>query len=44
MLRQMDKKMFDQPVKGDIRTYDKNRKISFGEGDDYTTGCLLGID
>ena len=32
---------FDQPVKNDLRTYDKIRKISTGQGDDYTTGCLL---
>ena len=22
-------------------TYEKNRKIATGQGDDYTTGCLL---
>ena len=33
--------VFDQPVKNDLRTYDKIRKISTGQGDDYTTGCLL---
>ena len=31
----MWKNIFDQPVKSDIR------KIAAGEGDDYTTGCLL---
>ena len=30
-----------QPVKSDIRTYDSIRKIATGQGDDYTTGCLL---
>ena len=24
-----------------MRTYDNIRKISTGQGDDYTTGCLL---
>ena len=24
-----------------MRTYDNNRKIATGQGDDYTTGCLL---
>ena len=24
-----------------MRTYDKIRKIATGQGDDYTTGCLL---
>ena len=32
---------FDQPVKIDLRTYDNIRKIATGQGDDYTTGCLL---
>ena len=31
----------DQPVKNDLRTYDKIQKIAIGRGDDYTTGCLL---
>ena len=32
---------FDQPVKNDLRTHDNIRKIAIGQGDDYTTGCLL---
>ena len=32
---------FDQPIKNDLKTYDKIRKISTGQGNDYTTGCLL---
>ena len=32
---------FDQPVKNDLRTYDNMRRIEYGQGDDYTTGCLL---
>ena len=35
------KNVFDQPVKSYIRTYDNIRKIATGQGDDYTTGCLL---
>ena len=31
---------FDQPIKNNKITY-KNRKIATGQGDDYTTGCLL---
>ena len=27
-------------IKNDLETYD-NRKIATGQGDDYTTGCLL---
>ena len=32
---------FDQPVKNNLRIYDKMRKTAIGQGDDYTTGCLL---
>ena len=32
---------FDQPVKDNKVTYEKIRKIATGQGDDYTTGCLL---
>ena len=33
---------FDQPINSMTKTYEKNiRKISTGQGDDYTTGCLL---
>ena len=32
---------FDQPIKNDLKTYDNIRKIATGQGDDYTTGCLL---
>ena len=35
------KTVFDQQVKNDIKTYDNIRKISTGQVDDYTTGCLL---
>ena len=32
---------FEQPIDGDNKTYENIRKIAFGQGDDYTTGCLL---
>ena len=32
---------FHQPVKNNLKTYDNIRKIATGQGDDYTTGCLL---
>ena len=35
------KNFFDQPVKSDMRTYDKIQKVATVQGDDYTTGCLL---
>ena len=35
------KNFFDQPGKNDKITYEKIRNIATGQGDDYTTGCLL---
>ena len=32
---------FDKPIKNNKVTYDNIRKIAIGQGDDYTTGCLL---
>ena len=32
---------FDQPIKNDLTTFHKIRKISTGQGNDYTTECLL---
>ena len=32
---------FDQSVKDNKVTYENIRKIATGQGDDYTTGCLL---
>ena len=33
--------VFDQPIKNNKVTYENVRKIATGQGDDYTTGCLL---
>ena len=33
--------LYDQPMNDLIKHYDKVRKVSTGQGDDYTTGCLL---
>ena len=33
--------LFDQPVRNDLITYDSIRKVATGQGDDYSTGCLL---
>ena len=33
--------VFDKSVKNNSRTYDNIRKVTIGQGDDYTTGCLL---
>ena len=35
------KDFFDQPVKNNKITYKNIRKIATGQGDDYTTDCLL---
>ena len=32
---------FDQPINSMTKTYENIRKIAAGQGDDYTTGCLL---
>ena len=32
---------YDQPINDLIKQYDEATKISTGQGDDYTTGCLL---
>ena len=36
-----EKNFFDHPVKNDLRTYENIRKIATGQGDNYTTACLL---
>ena len=35
------KNFFDQPVKNDKVTYENIRKITIGQGERYTTCCLL---
>ena len=38
----IDGKIFwDQSVRNDLRTKDNIQRITIGQGDDYTTGCLL---
>ena len=37
----MEKIFFDQPVKNDKVSYENISKITIGQGDDYTTRCLL---
>ena len=32
---------YDQPINDSIKQYDEIRKVSTGQGDDNTTGCLL---
>ena len=35
------KNIFDQRINSMTKTYENFRKIAAGQGDDYTTGCLL---
>ena len=32
---------YDQPINDLVKQYDEIRKTATGQGDDYTTGCLL---
>ena len=32
---------YDQPINDSIKQYDEIRKVSTGQGDEYTTVCLL---
>ena len=34
------RKFYDQSINDLIKQHDEVRKISTGQGDDYTTGCL----
>ena len=36
-----ERNFYDQAINDSIKQYDELRKISTGQGDDYTTGCLL---
>ena len=38
------KKIYDQPIDFDIKRYEEIRKFATGQGEDYTTGCLLDYD
>ena len=37
----MKKPFLIRQLKNNLTTYDNIRKIAIGQGDDYTTGCLL---
>ena len=36
-----EKNFYDQTIDSDIKWYEEIRKLTAGQGDDYTTGCLL---
>ena len=38
------KNSYDQPIDSDIKRYEEIRKIKTGQGEDYTTGCLLDYE
>ena len=40
----MEKTIFGQPVKSNLRTYYSIQKITTGQGGDCTTGCLLSYN
>ena len=36
-----ERNLYDQPINDLVKHYDEVRKVSTGQGGDYTTGCLL---
>ena len=38
------KYFYDQAIDSDIKRYEEIRKITTGQGGDYTTGCSLDYD
>ena len=40
----MEKNFYDQAIDSDIKRYEKNRKLTTGQGEDYTTRYLLDYD
>ena len=38
------KNFYDQPSDSDMERYEDIRKLTIGQGDDYTTGCLLDYE
>ena len=40
----MEKKNYDQPIDSDIKRLEEIRKLQTGEGEDYTTKCLLDYE
>ena len=39
-----EKIFFDQAIGSDIKRYKDIRKLTTGQGENYTTGCLLDYD
>ena len=38
------KKLYNQPIATDIKQYEEIRRLTTGQGEDYTTGCLLDYE
>ena len=38
------KNLYDQPIDSDIKRYEEIRKLTTGQGEDYTTGYLLAYE
>ena len=38
------KNFYDQPIDSDIKRYKEIRKLTTGQSEYYTTGCLLDYD
>ena len=40
----MEKNFYDQTIDSDMKRYKQIRKVTAGQGEYYTTGCLLDYD
>ena len=38
------KHFYDQAIDSEIKQYEESRKLTTGQGEDYTTGCLLDYE
>ena len=38
------KNVYDQAIDSDIKQYEEIKKLTTGQGEDYTTGCLLDYE
>ena len=40
----MEKNFYNHPIDSDIKRYGEIRKLTTGQGEDYTTRCLLDYE
>ena len=40
----MEKNFYDKPIDSDIKRYKEITKLTGGQGENYTTGCLLDYE